>query len=176
MTRDDAKKLVMTMTMAYPNYRPADISATVDVWAAMLKEYDFGKAQIALKKYLLSDTSGFAPSIGQIVEQMRDVAEGDDITELQAWSVVKKAISRSGYYAEDEFSKLPPVIQRAVGSAANLKEWALMESDVVNSVIQSHVIRNYRAAAKSMRDNAKLPAGFRELLETQRTVPERLIK
>lgn len=176
MTREETKQLVMTMSVAYPNYHPADITFTVNVWASMLEEYNFQQVQIAFKKYVLSDTSGFAPSIGQLVEQLRDVVEGDDIGELQAWGMVSKAIKNSGYHSENEFEKLPLVVQRAVGSAANLREWAMMDSDVVHSVVQSNVIRNYRAAAKAMRDEAKLPPKFRKLLASQRAIPERLAK
>lgn len=174
MTREEAKQLVMTMTVAYPNYHPADTTFTVNVWASMLEEYDFQQIQIAFKKYVLSDTSGFAPSIGQLTEHLLDAAEGDDIGELQAWDMVSRAIGNSGYHSESEFQKLPPAVQRAVGSAANLKEWALMDISVVHSVVQSNVIRNYRAAVKAMRNEAKLPPGFRQLLASQRVIPERL--
>lgn len=176
MTREEAKQLIMTLAAAYPNYHPADFTYTVDIWAVMLDEYDFGQAQTALKKYILSDTSGFAPSIGQLVEQMQGIRETEDIGEMGAWTMVRAAISRAIYYAEDEFAKFPPVVKSAVVSPANLKEWALMDTDTVNSVIQSNVMRSYRAAAKAMKDEAKLSSGFREMINGQRTEPERLMR
>ena len=175
MTRDEAKMLILTMEATYPNYHPMDTTFTVNTWAAMLGEYDFAKVQVAFKKYVLSDTSGFAPSIGQLVAQMQDIAEGDDLGELEVWSLVSKAIGNSLYHSDEEFAKLPPVVQRAVHSAANLKEWAEMDSDTVRSVVQSHLIRNYRAAAKAMRDEAKLPPGFREVLDSIKSTPDRLV-
>ncbi len=174
MTRDEAKMLILTMEATFPNYHPMDITITVNTWAAMLGEYGFQQVQMALKRYVLTDTSGFAPSIGQLVAQMQDIAEGDDLGELEAWSLVSKAIGNSLYHADEEFAKLPPVVQRAVHSAANLKEWSLMDSDTVGGVVQSHLVRNYRAAAKAMRDEAKLPQGFREAIAGMRSVPERL--
>lgn len=176
MTREETKQLIAMMMVTYPNYHPADITYTVNVWASMLMEYDFQQVQIAFKKYVLTNTSGFAPSIGQIVEQLQGVTEENDIGELQAWSMVSGAIRNSIYSSENEFEKLPPVVQRAVGNASNLKEWAMMDADTVNSVIQSNVIRNYRAAAKAMRDEAKLPPKFRELIANLRTTPERLTR
>lgn len=47
-----------------------------------------------------------------------------------------------------------------------------MEMDTVNSVIQSHVVRNYRAAVKSMRDDAKIPPALMGLLQDMRKEPE----
>jgi len=38
MTRDECKKLIMIMSATYPNYKPADISMTIDVWTEMLNE------------------------------------------------------------------------------------------------------------------------------------------
>lgn len=176
MTREEAKQLVMTMTVAYPNYHPADLKLTVDVWASMLAEYDFRLVQTAFRKYILSDTSGFAPSIGQLVDHLQDVTEGDGIGELQAWSMVSAALRNSVYCSEQEYAKLPPVVQRAVGSAANLREWAMMDSATVHSVVQSNVIRNYRAAAKAKREEAKLPPEFRKLIASQKATPERLTR
>lgn len=176
MTREEAKQLIAMMTVTYPNYHPADITYTVNVWASMLEECDFRQVQIAFKKYVLTNTSGFAPSIGQLVEQLQDATEENDVGELQAWSMVSEAIRNSIYSSESEFKKLPPVMQRAVGNAGNLKEWATMDTDTVNSVIQSNVIRNYRAAEKAMRDEAKLPPKFRELISNLRMTPERLAR
>ena len=86
--------------------------------------------------------------------------------------MVSKALRNSTYHAEEEFAALPPVLQRTVGNPSNLKEWAGMEMDTVNSVIQSHVVRNYRAAVKSMRDDAKIPPALMGLLQDMRKEPE----
>ena len=86
--------------------------------------------------------------------------------------MVSKALRNSTYHAEEEFAALPPVLQRTVGNPSNLKEWAGMEMDTVNSVIQSHVVRNYRVAVKSMRDDAKIPPALMGLLQDMRKEPE----
>ena len=94
------------------------------------------------------------------------------IAKPEAWSMVSKALRNSTYHAEEEFAALPPVLQRTVGNPSNLKEWAGMEMDTVNSVIQSHVVRNYRVAVKSMRDDAKIPPALMGLLQDMRKEPE----
>lgn len=171
MTRDETKILIAAMEVAYPNYHPKDRTLTVNTWASMLEAYDYELVQLAFKKYVLTDTSGFAPSIGQIVALMQGITEGDGISEMQVWTMVYKAICNSSYHADEEYTKLPPVVQRAVGSAEQLKNWAAMDNDTVNSVIQSNVLRSYRAAKKAARDNAALPPGFRKKLEAYRRFP-----
>ena len=172
MTRDEAKHLVMMVSAAYPNWKPLNLTETVDTWAVMLKEFDHDECLAALKSYILTDTSGFAPGIGQVIDRLQRRREGRELGELDAWSMVSKALRNSTYHAEEEFAALPPVLQRTVGNPSNLKEWAGMEMDTVNSVIQSHVVRNYRVAVKSMRDDAKIPPALMGLLQDMRKEPE----
>ena len=172
MTRDEAKHLVMMVSAAYPNWKPMDLRGTVDTWAVMLQEYEYQSCVVALKSYILTDTSCFAPGIGQVIDRLQRRREGRELGELDAWSMVSKALRNSTYHAEEEFAALPPVLQRTVGNPSNLKEWAGMEMDTVNSVIQSHVVRNYRVAVKSMRDDAKIPPALMGLLQDMRKEPE----
>lgn len=107
-----------------------------------------------------------------MIDRLQRRREGRELGELDAWSMVSKALRNSTYHAEEEFAALPPVLQRTVGNPSNLKEWAGMEMDTVNSVIQSHVVRNYRVAVKSMRDDAKIPPALMGLLQDMRKEPE----
>ena len=163
MTRDEVKEIIMIMTYTYSNYRPIDIKATVDIWASILAPYQFEGIKAALHAYILSDTKGFAPSPGQLIDQIP--VKKFDMTELEAWGIVSKAISNSNYHAKEEFDKLPPVIQKTLGRCDVLKEWASMENDTVQSVIQSNFIRNYRTVLQREKDIGKLPVKLRELLE-----------
>ena len=172
MTRDEAKHLVMMVSAAYPNWKPLNLTETVDTWAVMLEEFDHDECLATLKSYILTDTSGFAPGIGQVIDRLQRRREGRELGELDAWSMVSKALRNATYHAEEEFAALPPVLQRTVGNPSNLKEWAGMEMDTVNSVIQSHVVRNYRVAVKSMRDDAKIPPALMGLLQDMRKEPE----
>lgn len=90
------------------------------------------------------------------------------MSELEAWSLVRKAVRNSGYHSVEEFEKLPEACQRAVGSAANLKEWALMDSERVETVEQSHFIRNYRTTVQRISEEKKLPESIRLLIASMR--------
>ena len=111
MTRDEAKHLVMMVSAAYPNWKPMDLRGTVDTWAVMLQEYEYQFCVVALKTYILTDTAGFAPSIGQLVEKLQQATKREDIGELEAWSMVSKALRNSTYHAEEEFAALPAAQQ-----------------------------------------------------------------
>lgn len=163
MTRDEVKEIIMIMTYTYPNYKPADITATVDTWTAILSSYQFEHIRAALHSYILSDTKGFAPTPGQLIDKIP--IKSFDMTEMEAWGKVNKALSNSNYHAKEEFDKLPLVVQKTLGRFEVLQEWAGMEIDTVQSVIQSNFIRNYRTVLQREKERNKLPTRLREILE-----------
>lgn len=75
------------------------------------------------------------------------------------------ALRNSGYNSVTEFDKLPPVVRRIIGSPSQLREWAMMDSDTVQSVVQSNFMRSYRARAQSEREYLALPPEVKGLME-----------
>ena len=167
MTRDETIKILMAIQAAYPNYRPQDKTVAVNVWAEMLSDIPYEQVSIAVKAYIQTDTSGFAPSVGDIREKVRDIfSKKDDLNETAAWSLVMKAIRRSTYYSEEEFAKLPPVVRRAVASPKQLREWATLE-DVdgkAMTVIQANFQRTFRMEQKREWERNKLSPDILKLM------------
>ena len=161
MTRDEVKRIIQIMCTTYPNYHPANLSDTVDVWAMMLEDFTYQEISLALKAYILTDTSGFAPSVGALVSKVRKTEE---LNELEAWALVSKALRNGTYGAEEEFAKLPPIVQKAVGSPYNLRQWAQTDVESVENVIQSNFIKTYRNVAKRESELIALPANIRNAL------------
>lgn len=124
-----------------------------DVWFEMLKDLPYEQVSRALKRHMQSNR--FPPTIADLRTQTEE-GEAAYPTATEAWAIVYKAICNSSYHADEEFAKLPPLLQRAVGHPANLKEWSLMDIDTVQSVEQSHFIRAYNAALETARLEAKI--------------------
>ena len=160
MTRDEAKRIIQIMCTTYPNFHPSNLTDTVDVWAMVLEDFTYQEISLALKAYILTDTSGFVPSVGALVAKVPR-AQANELTEMEAWAMVSRAI-RNGYYgAEEEFAKLPAVVQKAVGNASNLRQWATTDIGSIESVIQSNFIKTYRSVAKRESDMTKLPENMK---------------
>ena len=87
------------------------------------------------------------------------------MTDLEAWALVRKALSNGTYGAEQEFAKLPPLVQKAVGSPANIREMAQADMESVATVFQSQFLRAYRSETQRAADLAKLSPKLRTLLE-----------
>lgn len=177
MTREETKKIVMVMVSTYPNWKPNNLSATVDAWSIMLDEQSYEEVAIALKTYANTDTSGFAPSVGQltsIIRNIKDKGDGtEELTENDAWVLVFKAIKRSSWYSEEEFEKLPPTVRKAVGNPMVLKEWAQTEN-LNLSVESSNFKRNYNTLAAREREMKALPQSTMSYIEERRKKAEML--
>ena len=165
MTREETVKIIRIMVDSYPNYKPNDISETVDVWHMMLSDYDYNLSAMALKAYILSDTSGFAPSIGQLVDKMKSITSPQELNEMEAWSLVCDSLRNSGYNYAEEYAKLPPLVQKAVGLPTQLQEWALTE-DLNKDVVGSNFMRCYRIEVERQKEISKMPQNVREMIES----------
>ena len=164
MTRDETVNIIRVMVDSYPNYKPNNLSETVDVWHTMLSDYDYNLVSAALKSYILSDTSGFAPAIGQIVAKMHAITQPQELNEMEAWSLVSKAIRNSIYNSADEYAKLPPIVQKAVGLPSQLMQWAI--DDTYNeSVVSSNFMRCYRIELAREKEMSMLPEDARQIAQ-----------
>lgn len=162
MTRDDTKKVLMRIQTVFPNWKPtADLKFVVDTWWEYLSEYSYEQVCLALKAYISTDTSGFAPSIGQIIEKIHNLSGHSELNEMQAWSLVSKAIRNSTYNAESEFEKLPEEVKKAVGSPSNLRNWAQTDIESIENVVQSNFLRTYRTVVAREKENRKIPDSVR---------------
>lgn len=151
------------MVDSYPNYKPNDISETVDVWCMMLEEFSYQEVSVALKACILSNNSGFAPSIGQLVDKINSISQPTELNEMEAWSLVQKAICNSTYNSVSEFEKLPPLVQKAVGLPDNLRQWAMTEN-LNKEVIMSNFQRAYKIELQREKELQKMPKDVRNMI------------
>lgn len=165
MTVNDARKIIAVMLVSYPNFKPIDTELMATTWADMLNEYSYEQVSVALKCYITTDTSGFAPSIGQLIDKLKTVEQPQELNELQAWGLVRKAINNSGYHSEEEFAKLPPLVQKAVGTPGQLKQWGMSDIESIETVAQSNFMRTYRAVAKREDEVSRMPKEIRQLIQ-----------
>ena len=165
MTREETVKIIRIMCDSYPNYKPNNISETVDVWCMMLEDYNYNQISVALKAYVTSDTSGFAPSIGELIAKIQMISQPQELNEMEAWSLVSKALRNGTYGAVEEFSRLPPTVQEAVGNPDNLRNWATSDYKAIETVIQSNFIKTYRSVTSRAEEIKRVPAEIQKLIE-----------
>ena len=148
----------------YKGMTRIDAEAQVNLWHEMFQDTPYEVVGMALKAFIATDTEGYPPNVGKIKEQIRKLTQKDEMTEQEAVNLILKACSNSLYNAQSEFDKLPPVLQRLAGSPNQLREWALMESEVLNSVVSSNLMRSFKVVKERERQQQALPSSMRALL------------
>lgn len=163
MNKKETGKLLGLIQAYYPRFldgRNPDV--TLDGWQMIFADDPYELVQSALMAYVSTETKGFPPMPGALKELMKPKA--NEVSELEAWHEVKRALSNGIYGSQEEFEKLSPICKRIVGSPSVLREWAVMDTDELNSVIGSNFQRSYRVIAKNTSDYEKLPGIARQKL------------
>lgn len=150
MTREECKQVIMVIQATYPNWNIKNKQETLDAWYLFLQDYEYNVIMMALKIYISSTNSDFAPSVSNLIAMARKPKELTQEDEVSLWREVRPLISRGIYHAEEDFETLSPMAKRLVGDAGQLREWAMLESDVIDSVIQSNF--KSRVATMQKRD------------------------
>ena len=168
MTIEETGIIMDILTTAYPRFysgpNAPGMMKTLTLWAEMFARDDVALVAAAVKALIESDSKGFPPHIGAVKEKLRLISAGDEMTEAEAWGIVAKALRNSAYGSREEFDKFPPVIKRIVGSPSQLREWSMMDSETVHSVVASNFQRSYKAIAQREKEQAKLPPDVKALV------------
>lgn len=164
MTREQIQDFLAMIQATYPNFNPPSKTAAVNAWTMALEEYEKKAVHIAFKLYMQTNTSGFAPVPGQIIDKIQTMTQPQELNEMEAWSLVYKAICNSTYNSVLEFEKLPPLVQKAVGLPDSLREWAMTEN-LNLEVVMSNFQRVYKAELRRHEELQKMPQNVRNLIE-----------
>lgn len=168
MDKQEAYQILTLLQANYPDsFRGMSKEAAnvkVNLWADMFSEEPFEAVAAAAKAYIATDTGGFMPTIGQLKDTLHRMQSPQQMTQMEAWGLVANALRNSVYGADDEFRKLPPAVQRTVGSPAQLKEWALMDAETVQSVVASNFQRSFQVCQKREDDYQKLPGAVKSFI------------
>ena len=124
------------------------------------KEFENDEAMVvyAAARTLMRSGREFAPTSGQIREKMTEFSDVNTLDEQQAWALVAKACSNGSYGYRTEFEKLPPTVQKAVGRAEQLRDWAAIDVDTLQTVVASNFMRSYRTALAREKEMSRIPS------------------
>lgn len=168
MDRTETLKILSVLKAAYPNFykdkAKTELEGIVNLWEMMFKTDTYDIVSAAVMAFIATDTKGFPPVIGVIKDKMSILTNPQQMTEMEAWQLVSKALSNSGYESELEFKKLPQEIQYVIGAPSQLKEWASMDIETVQSVIQSNFMRSFKAKQTSIKEYMALPGEVKNML------------
>lgn len=165
MTREETVKIIRIAYSNNPNIKiPDNISDIVDSWHFTLKEFDYNDIAISLATYNRTDTSGFLPTPAKLISILQKITQPQELNEMEAWALVCDALKNCGYNYAEEYAKLPPLVQKAVGLPTQLQTWALTEN-LNKDVVGSNFMRCYRIEVERQNEISKMPQNVRQMLE-----------
>ena len=164
MNRQETSRILAMITAIYPAFlKDRDPKILADVWHRVFMEDPYELVERALSAFIASDTKGFPPTPGAINAFIVKSRQLREMTDMEAWGLVYKAVTRGYYNSREEFEKLPPMIRKIVGSPSQLWEWAQMSTGEVNTVVASAFMRTYRARQEMEREMRFLSAPPEEM-------------
>lgn len=169
LTIDETLKIFAVLKANYSNFFKTitriDAEAQVNLWTEMFADDDYTVVGAAVKSYIATNAEGYPPNVGQIKAHIRKLTQPEAMTEQEAAMRIMKAIQNGYYGAEEEFNKLPPILQRLVGHPSQLRVWSQMKEDEVQTVVASNLMRSYKVVEERQRQTEALPSNIRNMIE-----------
>ena len=168
MTQDETNKILTMITEIYPSFRKdRDPVLTSRLWHELFKNVPYASVRLALMDFFATDTKGFAPTPGALFSLIRSRIETEEeLTEMDAWALTRKAISRGTYYSREEFGKLPASVRAVVRTPENIHAWASMDEWQVQNNLAPWFLRAYKNRLEKDLQHRFLPQ------ETPSALPE----
>ena len=167
MTKQEVSQILTLIHSEFPNsFSKLDkrqMQAKYELWCLEFADDPFQSVFTAFRMYLESGEE-FAPNIGQLRKKMRMQVEQDEMSENEAWALVSKACRNGSYGYMKEYAKLPPLVQKAVGTADQIRQWAGMDEETVESVIAAGFKRSYRVAKERQKEIDSYSPALKEVL------------
>ncbi len=165
MTEAETNKILGMIHEQYPMFRKdRDPAVTSRLWHAIFENKPYQAVEWALIRYIATDAKGYPPVPGALNQILDSALQQREMPEGEAWNILFRAISRSGYHAGEAFASLPPAIQHVVRSPDQLHSWALMEESYVQNNIRPFFCRAYKDGLERERREKLLPSGAPPLL------------
>jgi len=167
MTRQETGIIMNILATAYPRFYAGadapDPEQTLNLWAGMFDE-PVELVAAAVKALIATDSKGYPPHIGAVKAKIRQLTERPQMAPQEAWGLVWRAVQRSAYNSREEFERLPPILRRLVGTPEQLKAWAQMDANTMQSVIGSNFQRSYQERAKQESEFQALPGDIKQMI------------
>jgi len=164
---EETTKIMAVLKVAYPRYYHGqttdEAKQAIKLWDSMLKDYTYDLVSKAVKA--LISIEKFPPAVADVVEKINLITVEPQMSEIEAWGLVKKAMHNSAYHSESEFESLPESIRAAIGNHGVLREWAIAEEEGSETVIASNFMRSYRVKLKQTKELKALPSDVREFMQ-----------
>ena len=166
MNREEVVRILSVLQTAYPmfyrNQSREQTMNTSNLWCDMFKDRDFQTVLMAVKALIATRTETFPPTIGAVNEMIGKIME-PQLTAMEAWGYVSRALRNGIYGAQEEWEALPESVQKVV-SPEQLRLWAI-DDNFNEGVASSNFMKSFNAKQQTRKEMNMLPADIRQMAE-----------
>ena len=156
------EEFIKTLTGAGKLYGKELDTETLTMWLSFFKENTTEEFKNAINQHIR--TSSKFPTIADIKNLIYSFKnKEEDNTEL--WERLLIAIRNGVYGADEEFKKLPKPVKIFVGSPEQLREIALMDSEMIHSVVKGQFLKQIEYIKQSIKENDLMSLQTKKMLE-----------
>ena len=154
MNRKDITKIIMMLKISYPyafkEMNEQEVESMVNLYQEMFKEYTYEEVSKAITNII--NTSEYMPTIATIKSKIYEIKHLEGESNAELWDKFLSAIRNGSYHAEEEFEKLPPLVKAYVRNPRQLQEYAIMDSDVIHSVVKGQFLKQIELIKENFKE------------------------
>lgn len=146
----------------------------VNTWFECLGDLDYQLVLQAVKKTIMN--SPYPPTIHEIRKNAVEMINPSTAkTAIEAWNEAYSMICNGIYMTEEDFNRASPQVRKFFGNVRQVKELALTDTDVVNSVTKGQFLKQYEIIVEREKEQKLLPESmiqFTNLLAQKMSIPQ----
>lgn len=133
----------------------------VNTWQECLGDLDYKVVLQAVKKTMI--TNPYPPTIADIRKNAIEMIKpSTERTAIEAWNEAYSMICNGLYMTEEQFKKASPEVQKFFGNVRQVRELALTDADVVNSVTKGQFLKQYEVIVSREKEQKLLPQSMQD--------------
>lgn len=133
----------------------------VNTWQECLGDLDYKVVLQAVKKTMI--TNPYPPTIADIRKNAIEMIKpSTERTAIEAWNEAYSMICNGLYMTEEQFKKASSEVQKFLGNVRQVRELALTDADVVNSVTKGQFLKQYEVIVSREKEQKLLPQSMQD--------------
>lgn len=163
-------EMVQIITLLAGNYEtianktPKQKELMLNTWYECLNDLDYDFVLRAVKRVIIN--SPYPPTIHEIRKNAIELINPTtQKTAIEAWNEALNMISDGLYMSEERFELHSPIVKKYFGNVNNVRQHAMLDRDVVNSVIKGQFLKQYDVLIEREKEEKLLPEDVKNKLD-----------
>ena len=167
MKKDEVIMILGIMKTAYPSFYKEmtreEMYNTIDLWYEMLKDFDSKIVVLTVKE--LINSFKYPPTIADVKSKIYELTNKEEMP-AELWNKLAKAVRNGIYGYKEEFKKLPPEVQKFVQNPVQLKEMAMLDSDVFHTVTKGQFLKQIEILKKQEKEEKMMLPEVKKMVQS----------